>query len=215
MLMRFERSRATRLMVCLGLASTLAGCGWPGSMRSRAHPVPVPAAVVSHESEVVADYLNALAALNAAPASEQAEIVAAAKAAALVDSTIAVRLKYAMILSLPGHSGSDPVAGRKMLLELLAVPEQLLPQERALVSIMLANLNAVTAREVETQRQRDRSGRLDRERIAALNRRIQVLTEENEQARKDLADARAKLDAIANLERNMSDRRPAPSGAKP
>jgi len=213
--MRFERSRAATLTVCLGLASTVGGCGWPGATRSRAHPAPVPATVVSHETEVVADYLNTLAALNAAPASEQAEIVAAAKAAVLVDSTIAVRLRYALILSLPGHSGSDPVAGRKMLLELLAVPEQLLPQEHALVSIMLANLNAVTAREVETQRQRDRSGRLDRERIAALNRRIQVLTEENEQARKDLADARAKLDAIANLERNMSDRRPAPSAAKP
>ena len=56
------------------------------------------------------------------------------------------------------------------------------------------------------------------ERLGSLrlaNRRIQALTEENEQARKDLADARAKLDAIANLERNMSDRRPAPSGAKP
>ena len=126
-----------------------------------------------------------------------------------------MRLKYALILGLPGHTGSDPVAARRALLELLAMPEQLLPQERALVSITLANLNAVTAREAETQRQRDRSGRLDREKVSALNRRIQALTEENEQIRKDLADARAKLDAIANLERNMSDRRPAPPGAKP
>lgn len=213
--MQFERSATRGVLICLGLAVTMAGCGWSGAMRSRAHPAPVPATVVSHESEVVADYLSALATLSAATASEQAEIVAGARAAAGPGATIAVRLKYALILGLPGHTGSDPVAARRALLELLAVPEQLLPQERALVSITLANLNAVTAREAETQRQRDRSGRLDREKVSALNRRIQALTEENEQIRKDLADARAKLDAIANLERNMSDRRPAPPGAKP
>jgi hypothetical protein len=211
--MRLERSATAGVLICI--AGALCGCQWPGSLRSRAHPAPVPATVVSHESEVIADYLNTLAALSTASNSEQSEIVAAAKAAASVESTISARLKYALILGLPGHSASDAVAGRKALLELLAVPEQLLPQERALVSIMLANLDAVTAREAETQNLRDRRGRLERERIAALNRRVQGLTEENEQIRKDLADARAKLDAIATLERDMSDRRPVPTGAKP
>ena len=84
-----------------------------------------------------------------------------------------------------------------------------------MVAIVLANLNAVTASEVETQRQRDRTGRLDRERIAALNRRIQALAEENEQIKKDLVDANSKLDAIARMERNMSDRRPPANGGKP
>lgn len=211
--MRLERYVTAVVLTCV--VGVLSGCSWPGSLRSRAHPAPAPAAVVSHESEVIADYLKTLATLNSAPASEQAEIVAAAKAAASAGLTISARLKYALILSLPGHGGSDPASGRKSLLELLAAPEQLLPQERAMVAIVLANLNAVTASEVETQRQRDRTGRLDRERIAALNRRIQALAEENEQIKKDLVDANSKLDAIARMERNMSDRRPPANGGKP
>ncbi len=59
--MQFERSATRGVLICLGLAVTMAGCGWSGAMRSRAHPAPVPATVVSHESEVVADYLTLLA----------------------------------------------------------------------------------------------------------------------------------------------------------
>ena len=55
----------------------------------------------------------------------------------------------------------------------------------------------------------------DREKLAALNKRLQLETEENARLRKELDEARAKLDAIANIERSLNERKPAPEGRTP
>jgi hypothetical protein len=49
--------------------------------------------------------------------------------------------------------------------------------------------------------------RADRERVAATQRRLQAETDENARLRKQVEDAQAKLDAIANIERNLTDRK--------
>ena len=62
----------------------------------------------------------------------QAELFQSAKDAAALSPTTSNRLKYALALATPGHSGSDPVAAQRQLSELLARPETLLPVERLL-----------------------------------------------------------------------------------
>jgi hypothetical protein len=57
----------------------------------------------------------------------QAELFQSAKDAAALSPTTSNRLKYALALAIPGHSGSDPVAAQRQLSELLARPETLLP----------------------------------------------------------------------------------------
>jgi len=49
--------------------------------------------------------------------------------------------------------------------------------------------------------------RTDRDRIAAMQRRLQAEADENAKLRRQLEDAQAKLDAIANIERNLTDRK--------
>ena len=54
------------------------------------------------------------------------------------------------------------------------------------------------------------------ERIAQLTRRLTTESEENTRLKKALADAQAKLDAIANIEGSSNNRRtPTPEGRKP
>ncbi len=54
------------------------------------------------------------------------------------------------------------------------------------------------------------------ERIAQLTRRLTTESEENNRLKKALADAQAKLDAIANIEGSSNNRRtPTPEGRKP
>ena len=48
--------------------------------------------------------------------------------------------------------------------------------------------------------------------MAAAQRRLQVEIDENAKLRKQLEDAQAKLDAVANIERNLTDRKNPPEG---
>jgi hypothetical protein len=41
-----------------------------------------------------------------------------------------------------------------------------------------------------------------------VNHRLQLETDENVRLRKELEEARAKLDAIANIERSLNERKP-------
>jgi regulator of replication initiation timing len=44
--------------------------------------------------------------------------------------------------------------------------------------------------------------------MAAATRRLQAEVDENTRLRKELDEARAKLDAIANIERSLNERKP-------
>ena len=65
----------------------------------------------------------------------------------------------------------------------------------------------------DNRRLQNDSNRTERERLAAVNRRLAAETEENVRLRKALDEAQAKLDAIANIERQTTVRQPtAPEG---
>lgn len=210
-----SRDASPRAVAVLLLALAVTACGSTGPWRSRTQPPPPLVPAESQEATVMAEYLSALSGLVAAGPVEQAESLARARQHASLDGTPKARLMYALMLSMPGHGGSDLPAGRRALQEMLAAPERLLPQERALAAIVLANLEARSSTESENRRLRSQNERRDRERSGALNRRINALAEENERLHKELSEANAKLDAIASLERSMSGREPAKENRKP
>jgi len=187
------------LVVSLALATTgcsllqkpPAGTGQPRSVAS--------------DAQVISDYLTLLETLAKAAPAQQAELAESAHRAASVDATTVARLRWALIQASPGHGRSDPTAARTLLGELLAAPERLLPGERALAGLVLRDLNARLALSSESESQRQSAGGAlaERDRAVAQARRLQA---DNDRLKKELDDAKAKLAAIAELERSLSDR---------
>jgi hypothetical protein len=118
------------------------------------------------------------------------------------------KLKYALALATPGHSGSDPVAAQRQLSELLARPETLLPTERLLASVELQEVEQQLVLQAENKRLRDDAPHdADaRDKLLAANRRLSAETDENARLRKALDEARAKLEAVTHLEKSINDR---------
>jgi hypothetical protein len=149
---------------------------------------------------------------------EQAEIVAAAREAYERSPQGGAKLRYALMLMTPGHPARDPKLAQKLLRELAAQPETLQPLERAVALVELGELNSELEVEAENDRLLQSGGgdlRAERERSAATQRHLQAELDENAKLRKQLEDAQSKLDAIANIERNLTERKSAPDGGQP
>ena len=80
------------------------------------------------------------------------------------------------------------------------------------VSVLGAGCNSLSDDRAERQAAVDRA---ERERNATASRRLQAELEENARLRKALEDAQKKLDAIANIERTITERKPQPEGRTP
>jgi hypothetical protein len=149
----------------------------------------------------------------------QTELFEAAKVAAELTPTTADRLRLALALSVPGHTGSDDVAAQRQLSELLARPDTLLPSERMLTSLQLKEVEQRLALEADSKRMRDDANRDASDKLAAANHKLAAEMDENARLRKALDDARAKLDAVTHIERSINDRgapsAPPAAGATP
>ena len=87
------------------------------------------------------------------------------------------------------------------------------PVEHAAAFLELQKIDRQLALAADNRRLQNDSDRAERERLAAVNRRLAAETEENVRLRKALDEAQAKLDAIANIERQTTVRQPtAPEG---
>jgi len=204
---------AGRIALLLPLAA-LAACGTIGGpfqrpVHDRAEPViNRPAA----DAEAARDYLASLQALQSATPAIQAELFQSARLAAENAPTTVNRLRYALLLGLPGHAATDAVAARRQLSELLARPELLLPSERALAAVLLASVDRTLVLEAANRRLEQEAGTRDRDRNAAAARRLQAEQDENARLRRALEDAQKKLDAVTEVERSITGR---PSPPKP
>jgi hypothetical protein len=200
-----------RPSICLALGLLLAGCN---AMTATTHapPPPVRNDNTAEDRDAVAAVLmgstfqNMQRLAQAAPA-EQAEILAAARGAFERSPQGSVQLRYAMLLSVPGHPGRDPTLAQTLLRRLAAQPETLVPIERAVTLTELAQLDRELSLKADNDRLQLDAQRSDRERNAATQRRLQAEMDENVRLRKQVEDAQAKLDAIANIERNLTDRK--------
>jgi hypothetical protein len=164
---------------------------------------------------VLSNSIQTLLRLAQGTPAEQAEILANARQGYERAPGGSMQLRYALALATPGHAGRDTDQARKLLRELSAVPEALQPAERALMLIELAQLDRESTLQSENERLQAELARTDRDRQSATARRLQAELDDNARLRKQLEDAQAKLDAVANIERNLSERKTTNQGKKP
>jgi hypothetical protein len=194
------RAAAAAALLALSACTSLGG----------QHPV-APAPVVNPQataSALLAGYLETLQKLVSGPAAEQAEIVASAQHDFDTAPTPSHQLKLALILGTLGHPASDLPRAQTLLRELMANPEVLVPAERSLAFLTLSQIDDHLTLEAENRRLQQDAARADREHIANANHRLQAEVDENARLRKELDEARAKLAAIANIERSLNERKP-------
>jgi len=190
-----------------------AGCTSMYGQRPPPPPPEVNPAVAG--STVLSDYLQTLQKLVQGPPAEQAEILASAQHDYDSAPTPSHQLKLALVLATPGHPGTDLPRAQGMLRVLMANPEMLLPGERALAFLELSQINDHLTLETENRRLQADAVRADKERMASANHRLQTEMDENARLRKEIEEMRAKLDAIANIERQLNERKPDSTGRIP
>jgi hypothetical protein len=193
------------------LALYLAGCAAAPATTS-SNPPPRADSNLGEDRDAAAAMLvgnvfQSMQRLSQAPPAEQAEILSAARAAFERSPQGTVQLRYALLLSAPSHPGRDLALSQTLLRQLNAQPETLVPIERAVAAIELAEIDRELSLKAENDRMQVDVQRGDRERITASQKRLQAEVDENARLRKQLEDAQAKLDAIANIERKLTDRK--------
>jgi hypothetical protein len=193
-----------RRLVAVAAALLAAGCGGT-VMPDRDRPVPG-AAASNADADAARQYLVALAELLDATPARQAELLDTARSNAENAPTTMHRLRYALMLATPGHGGSDPVAARRQLSELLARPELLLPAERSLAALALRDVDDRLVLIAENRRLLQEAAARDKDRTTTVNRRLQAELEENARLRRALDEAQKKLDAVTQLERSIVER---------
>ena len=206
------RDALRALAVLCAVLSTAACTLMP---QSEEGPEPLPVVQPDPSLAVIGTHLEMMARLTQATPAEQAEIVRAARDAAELAPTTSNRLSYALALATPGHGQADPAAARQLLTELLARPETLLPAERALAWVCLRDAEQRLILQAENARLQSDAARIERERSASTNRRLQAEIEENTRLKKALAEAQAKLDEIKRIERSIVERSPSDANRSP
>ena len=204
--------------VLLALPLLLAGCAALPVQRERA-PEAAPTSEVIQAAQVNG-HLTALAVVLGGSPAEQAEIMADARQAYEQARQGPAVLRYGLLLAAPLHPARNPAEAQQLLRESLARPELLGAMERVLASVELERITAELRLQDENQRlvtesQQARDRQRGEPNVAALNRQLQAAQEQNAQLRRALDDARAKLDAIPELERRQAERPPASEGRNP
>lgn len=184
---------------------------------ARSPTVDAPAAIETVQARQIASLMGALMkVVNGTPA-EQAEVLAEARqdyeAARLNSPGV---LRYGLLLAAPSHPARDPGLAQQMLREAVARREMLSSMEYALAVVELErigeelrlgseNQRLLTEAQLERERQRNAPS------PATLTRQLQIANETNAQLRRELEEARAKLNAIAEYEQRRQAERPPPS----
>lgn len=217
--MRPDRGKAGGIVAMMTCAVLLvAGCASLNGLRTPGAASPLPAPALDRDTTVallLADTIQTLQRLAQAGPAEQAEILSTARTAYERAPRGPAQLRYALVLGLPGPNARDPDRARALLRELAAQPESLAPVERALTMVQLAQLDRELGLRTDNTRMQVEADRTERDRLAVANRRLQNELDENARLRKQLEEAQAKLDAIARIERNLTDRQNAAEGRKP
>jgi hypothetical protein len=207
-----------RALAVIILLFAMTGCASLDSAPER--PSQGPQTLAAIAALQVADHLELLQRLVQGGPAEQAEILAGARAGYEAGQGGGARLRYGLVLACPAHPGRDLTLAQSVLREALSAPEELTVGERALAVVELQRLDAERRLDGESQRL---ATELDRERSRSRRsattdanlKRLQSEMEENARLRRALDEAKAKLDAIANIERNITDRKPAAEGRRP
>lgn len=179
----------------------LGGCVSDARWKTRKIPEPSQAGQVS-------EYLELLGNAASGDPTLQADAYYDAERAYVSEPNVANTLAYGLILATPAHPSSNPAEARSLLVQILAEPALLTPDERNLARIGLnavqAQLLLETGRAQTVQAQEQLSGVLAQER-RNYSRQIASQQAEITALQKALAEAEAKLDAVATIERSLEE----------
>jgi hypothetical protein len=196
----------------------LAGCSSLPEQEPAPAPSPAPPSSDMAQAGHLANYATSLQTLVQGNATAQAEVMASARSGYDQAKVGPAALLYGLLLAAPGHPQRDLKSAQRVLQEALAHPELLTLAERSLGAVELARADTELRLVAEIDRlvaylQQERESAATSN--TALNRRLQAEMEESARLRKALDEAKTKLDAITRMERNLSDRPPAPEGRIP
>jgi hypothetical protein len=177
-------------------------------------PPPPPPPVIDHRAasaEALADDFAVLDKLLAAAPEQQMQMVGSAEQDFHTTPTPSKKLRLALILGTPDQAAADLPRAQQMLQELSADPQSsLLPGERTLVALQLKQIGDYLTLEAENRTLQADAARADQ--LAALKRRLDGAAGENAKLKKQLEEAKAKLAAIANIEKSLNERKPGNEG---
>ena len=175
---------------------------------------PPPAPVIDHKAasaEALAEDFAVLHKLLAAPLEQQMQMVGTAERDFRTTPTPSKKLRLALILGIPDQAAADLPRAQQMLQELAADPQtSLLPGERTLVALQLKQIGDYLTLEAENRTLQADAARADQ--LAALKHRLDGAAGENAKLKKQLEEAKAKLAAIANIEKSLNERKPGNEG---
>lgn len=194
-----------QVLQCIALilaAASLTGCSTASDWIRGEEPVQ-PA---DPEPVGVTLYLETMQKLAEGDPATQVEVFEEADHAYQRAPTTTNRLRLALALSTPGHPSSDPDEAQRLLTEVLATPETLLPAEKALAEVQLRELEQRLVLEAENRRLRETSAQAARDAEAVHDRQLRAAKEENRQLRKALSEAESKLEAVTSIERSIIER---------
>jgi hypothetical protein len=198
-------------LTALWAALLLTGCST--DFFTQKPPPPSPP-VIDHKaasSEALADDFALLDKLIAAPPEQQMQIVGTAEKEFHATPTPSNKLRLALILGIPDQAGADLPRAQQMLEELSSDPQpSLLPGERTLVALQLKQIGDYLTLEAENRTLQADAARADQ--LAALKHRLDGAAGENAKLKKQLDEAKAKLAAIANIEKSLNERKPGNEG---
>lgn len=183
----------------------LSACSLVDNLTAAKETASTPPPRPAPDANLLNPLLQLMSSLPQGDPARQAELFQAAKDAAELTPTTSNRLRYALALATPGHSGSDPVAAQRQLSEILARPETLLPAERMLAVVELKQVEQRLILQAENLRLQDDAAQEAHDKVGAVNRRLETEIDENAKLRKALEEARAKLEAVTHIERTITD----------
>ena len=189
--------RSIHSLAVMTATAVLCACNGMGGVKP---PEPTESARPPQEAAAILPLLELMASLPQGDPARQAELFQSAKDAAEISPTTSNRLKYALAQATPGYDGSDPVAAQRHLSELLARPETLLPVERLLATVALKDVEQTLVLQAENKRMRDDTPHESHDKLQAINHRLAAEQDENAKLRKQLDEARAKLEAVTHIE---------------
>lgn len=192
----------------LVLLGTLAGCtslgGSLGGDREAAAPATFDAPAAG-AADGIAVYLQTLRSLIEGDPVVQADVFRNVVAAADSAPTTTNRLMLALAFATPTHPASDNAQAQRLLTDVLATGDALLPEEHILALIHLKDVEQRLILDAEADQLQRAAAAASAQRNDRTAQQLQAALEENRQLRLALDEARAKLDAITNIERSIRE----------
>lgn len=185
--------------------TALGGAGRP-SRQSAPLAASTPGPAVINAGDSVGLYLQSLRSLIEGDPVVQADVFRGIAAAADASPTTTNRLMLALALATPTHPASDAEQAQRLLSELLAASDALLPEEHVLALIHLKDVEQRLILDAEAERLQQATAAATAQRNDRTAQQLQAALEENRQLRRDLDEVRAKLDAITNIEQSIRER---------